>query len=69
MHTKRFNTFFKRWVQFRVDAIPRLPQYIIHTVQFKGESQTITLSTVLSLFCPLPFFRSREKRKGTITLS
>ena len=22
MHTKRFNTFFKRWVQFRVGAIP-----------------------------------------------
>jgi hypothetical protein len=26
MNTKRFNTFFKRWVQFRVGAIPRLPQ-------------------------------------------
>ena len=25
MHTKRFNTFFKRWVQFRVGAISRLP--------------------------------------------
>ena len=25
MHTKRFNTSFKRWVQFRVGAIPRLP--------------------------------------------
>ena len=25
MHTKRFNTFFKRWVQFRVGAIPRVP--------------------------------------------
>ena len=25
MHTKRFNTFFKRWVRFRVGAIPRLP--------------------------------------------
>ena len=24
MHTKRFNTFFKRWVQFRLGAIPRL---------------------------------------------
>ena len=24
MHTKRFNTFFKRWVQVRVGAIPRL---------------------------------------------
>ena len=24
MHTKRFNTFFKRWVPFRVGAIPRL---------------------------------------------
>ena len=22
MHTKRFNTFFKKWVQFRVGAIP-----------------------------------------------
>ena len=25
MHTKRFNTCYKRWVQFRVGAIPRLP--------------------------------------------
>ena len=25
MHTKRFNTLFKKWVQFRVGAIPRLP--------------------------------------------
>jgi hypothetical protein len=29
MHTKRFNTFFKRWVQFRVGAIPHLPLRII----------------------------------------
>ena len=30
MHTKRFNTFLKRWVQFLVGAIPRLPfNYII----------------------------------------
>ena len=29
MHTKRFNTFFKRWVQFRVGAIPRLPPKLI----------------------------------------
>ena len=26
MHTKRFYTFFKRWVQFRAGAIPRLPR-------------------------------------------
>ena len=25
MHTKIFNTFFKRWAQFLVGAIPRLP--------------------------------------------
>ena len=25
MHTKRFNACFKRWVQFLVGAIPRLP--------------------------------------------
>jgi len=25
MNTKRFDTFFKEWVQFRVGAIPRLP--------------------------------------------
>ena len=25
MHTKRFDTFFKRWVQFRVGLIARLP--------------------------------------------
>ena len=29
MHTKGFNTFFKRWVQFRVGAIPRLPLMLI----------------------------------------
>ena len=28
MHTKRFHTFFKRWVQLRVGAIPRLPKMI-----------------------------------------
>ena len=28
MHTKIFDTFFKRWVQFRVSAIPRLPAKI-----------------------------------------
>ena len=26
MHTKRFITFFKIWLQFRVGAIPRLPE-------------------------------------------
>ena len=25
IHTKRFNTFFKRWGQLRRGAIPRLP--------------------------------------------
>ena len=25
MHKKIFNTLFKKWVQFRVGAIPRLP--------------------------------------------
>ena len=32
MHTKRFNTFFKRWVQFRVGSIPRLPYEISNYV-------------------------------------
>ena len=32
MHTKRFNTFFKRWVQFRVGAIPRLPKIVIKNI-------------------------------------
>ena len=32
MHTKRFNTFFKRWVQFRVVAIPRLPPKLISMI-------------------------------------
>jgi len=27
IHTKRFNNFFKRWVQCRVGAIPRLPYF------------------------------------------
>ena len=31
MHTKRFNAFFKRWVQFHVGAIPRLPFKLIPT--------------------------------------
>ena len=25
MHTKRFNKLFKKWVQFRMGQIPRLP--------------------------------------------
>ena len=29
MHTKRFNTFLKRWVQFCVGAIPRIPYFRI----------------------------------------
>ena len=28
MHTKRFNTFFKGWVKFRVGAISRLPSFL-----------------------------------------
>ena len=28
MNTKRFDNFFKGWVQFRVGAIPRLPIYL-----------------------------------------
>ena len=28
MHIKRFNRFFKIWVQFRVGAIPRLPRFL-----------------------------------------
>ena len=28
MHTKRFNIVFKRWVQFRVGAIPSLPFFL-----------------------------------------
>ena len=28
MYTKRFKIFYKRWVQFRVGAIPRLPQAV-----------------------------------------
>ena len=36
MHTKRFRTFFKRWVQFCVDAIPRLPEIsYIENIRFK----------------------------------
>ena len=30
MHSKRFNTFFKRWVQFRLGSIPRLPNFIAY---------------------------------------
>ena len=28
MHTKRFITFFKRWVQFLLGAIPCLPYFL-----------------------------------------
>ena len=28
MNTKRFDIFFKEWVQFRVGAIPRLPIFL-----------------------------------------
>ena len=36
MHTKRFNTFFKRWVQFRVCSIPRLPFGLIVYFEVQG---------------------------------
>ena len=34
MHTKTFDTFFKRWVQFRLGAIPRLPVITLGTLLF-----------------------------------
>ena len=33
-YTKRSNTFFKRWVQFCVGAIPRLPNWIKHVSEY-----------------------------------
>ena len=38
MPTKRFNTFFKRLVQFRVGAIPRLPSNSIVCLFDTGKS-------------------------------
>jgi hypothetical protein len=35
MHTKRFDTFLKRWVQFRVVAIPHLSLASPHLGHFK----------------------------------
>ena len=32
MHTKRLNTFFNRWVQFSVGAVPRLPYISLNRV-------------------------------------
>ena len=32
MHTKRFNSFFKRWVQFCLGAILRLPFLPLSTI-------------------------------------
>ena len=37
MYTKIFNTFFKRWVQFRVGAILRLPPEKLTEIYFKDE--------------------------------
>ena len=34
MHTKRFNTCFKRWVQFCVGAIPLLPKAVLGASYF-----------------------------------
>ena len=31
MHIKRFNTFLKIWVQFRMDAIPRPPTFTLYS--------------------------------------
>ena len=47
MHTKRFNTFSKRWVQFRVGAIPCLPCSIIDEFIIRGfvySSETFFIS-------------------------
>ena len=42
MHTKRFDTYFKRWVQFRVGAIPRLPSDLhLHIIVFNNNINDI----------------------------
>ena len=60
MHTKKFNTFFKRWVLFRVGAIPRLPtnlpiSLIPVYIVYKGVliptliMQLVQLTTIINL--------------------
>ena len=48
MHTKRFNRFFKRWVQFRVGAIPSLPKISdVKLFNIAGGQIIMTLITYL----------------------
>ena len=51
MYTKRFNTFFKTWVQFRVGAIPRLPN-----------TCALWLDNKKVIFLSFPFLTSSEKK-------
>ena len=39
MHTKRFNTSLKRWVQFRVGPISRLPDFFFYLLPLSGQQK------------------------------
>ena len=53
MDTKRFNTFFKTWVKFRVGAIPStlyLIDYVQQIEKSKDKNQSIPIHLVFKKF-------------------
>ena len=48
MHTKRYNTFFKRWVKFRVGVIPRLPSMVLRVMANFSNQRTLLRSPSLT---------------------
>ena len=58
MHSKRFNKFFKKWVQFPFGVIPRLPSdyFLFGKFQCSEGANSPT-------FLPLPFERREGKKE------
>ena len=49
IHTKRFSTFFKRWMKFRLGAIPRLPPETITNIPFFVNYNFINLIMIIKM--------------------
>ena len=51
MHTKRFNTFLKSWLQFRVGAIPRLSNILEELEKTDAKSMIFLFFSVIGTHC------------------
>ena len=60
MHTKRFNTCFKKWVQFCVGAIPRLPYFIYLCFEDSKYISLFLYNLATNKDLPTQNFKNRE---------